>query len=153
MATPDFSHEIEIDVLPANVHACLCDLERLAPLHPLIESIEELPTSDSMPRARRYRVVDRIPFGPFRLRAVYTAALDPVTEREVHGHAWQSPGITLHSIYSLEATERGTHLIEHVRIEAPWILRRFVVAQARGAHEETLEKLKTLLEEGDSLSG
>jgi hypothetical protein len=86
------------------------------------------------------------------LRAVYTAALDPVTDREVHGHAWQSPGITLHSIYALEATERGTRLIERVSIQAPWILRRFVVAQARGAHEETLEKLKALLEEGDPRS-
>jgi hypothetical protein len=152
MEAPDFCHEIEIEVPLANVHACLCDLERLAPLHPLIESIEGLPASDSMPRARRYRVIDRIPFGPFRLRTVYTAALDPVTDREVRGHAWQSPGITLHSIYTLEATEQGTRLIERVMIEAPWILRRFVVAQARHAHEETLAKLKALLEEGEPLS-
>ena len=53
---------------------------------------------------------------------------------------------------ALEATEQGTRLIERVKIEAPWILRRFVVVQARHAHEETLAKLKALLEEGDPLS-
>ncbi len=149
MPATDFVHEIEILVPCARLHAFLCDLHNYVPLHPLIESIEELSATDEMPRARRYRVVDRIPLGPFRLRSVYTAALEPVTEHEVHGHAWQSPGIRLHTIYALEEKQdaaSGTRLVERVSIEAPRILRRFVVRQARQSHEQTLAKMKVLLE-------
>ena len=142
----DFVHEIEICVPRARLHDFLCDLQNYLPLHPLIESIQELSPSEAMPHARRYRVVDRIPFGPFRFRSVYTAALESVTEHEVHGHAWQSPGIRLHTIYALEESSSGTRLVERVTIEAPRILRRFVLRQARQSHAETLAKMKALLE-------
>jgi hypothetical protein len=138
--------EIEIGIPRARLHAFLCDLENYVPLHPLIESIEELAPSEELPRARRYRVVDRIPLGPFRLRTQYTAALDPVSESEVHGHAWQSPGIRLHTIYELHEIASGTRLVERVAVEAAPIFRRFVIRQARQSHEETLAKMKRLLE-------
>jgi hypothetical protein len=150
MPATDFVHEIEIRVPQARLHAFLCDLHNYLPLHPLIESIEEISPTDELPRARRYRVVDRVRVGPFRLRTVYTAALEPATANEVHGHAWQSPGIRLHTIYALESTGTGTRLVERVSIEAPLILRRFVVSQARQSHKETLAKLKALLEESSS---
>jgi len=150
MPATDFVHEIEIRVPQARLHAFLCDLHNYVPLHPLIESIEEIPPMDALPGARRYRVVDRIPLGPFRLRTVYTAALESVTTDEVHGHAWQSPGIRLQTIYALESTESGTRLVERVSIEAPLILRRFVVRQARQSHKETLAKMKAWLEEPSS---
>ena len=146
MPATDFVHEIEIRVSQAQLHAFLCDLHNYVPLHPLIESIEEVPPTDEMPMARRYRVVDRIPLGPFRLRTVYTAALESVAADEVHGHAWQSPGIRLQTIYVLERRESGTRLVERVSIEAPLLLRRFVVSQARQSHKETLAKMKALLE-------
>jgi hypothetical protein len=153
MSKADFVLEIEIGVPLAELHAFLCDLENYVPLHPLIESIEEIPPSDELPHAphaRRYRVVDRIPVGPFRLRTQYTAALDPVSEREVHGHAWQSPGIRLHTVYQLEEVASGTRLVERVSVEAPRILRRLVVTQARRSHEETLRKMKAFLEGDDA---
>jgi hypothetical protein len=112
----------------------------------LIESIEEISPTDELPGARRYRVVDRIPLGPFRLRTVYTAALESVTASEVRGHAWQSLGIQLQTVYELKATESGTRLVERVSINAPRILRRFVVSQASRSHKETLAKMKALLE-------
>ncbi len=108
---------------------------------------------DALPGARRYRVVDRIRLGPFRLRSVYTAALESATENEVHGHAWQSPGIRLKTIYALETTESGTRLVERVSIEAPFLLRRFVVSQARQSHKETLSKMKAWLEESRPRTG
>lgn len=150
MATPDFVHEIEIHCARAKVHAFLCDLQNYVPLHPLIESIEELAPADAMPRARRYRVVDRIPLGPFRLRAIYTASLESVTDHEVHGHARQSPGIRLHTVYELEEVAAGTRLVERVFVDAPSILRRFVVQQARASHDKTLQGMKTLLEEREA---
>ncbi len=147
MPSVDFVDEIEIQVTRARLHAFLCDLNNYVPLHPFIESIEELAADDEMPGARRYRVVDRIPIGPFRFRTVYTAALDPVSEREVHGHAWQSPGVRLLTVYELEDIASGTRLVERVSIDAPWILRGFVASQARKSHHETLAKMKVLLEE------
>jgi hypothetical protein len=146
MADPDFVLELDLDVAPSVLRAFLCDLHNYVPLHPLIESIEEMAPSDKMPRAKRYRVVDRIPVGPFKLRTVYTAALDPVAEDEVHGYAWQFPAIQLQTIYAFTATSFGTHLVESVRVRAPRLLRRFVVKEASRAHAETLSKMKGLLE-------
>ena len=81
-----------------------------------------------------------------RFRTVYTAALDPVSSSEVHGHAWQAPRIRLHTVYALEEVASGTRLVERVRVEAPRILRAFVVSQARRSHEETLGRMKEFLE-------
>ena len=60
MPATDFVLEIEIRVPQARLHAFLCDLNNYVPLHPLIESIEEISPMDDRPRARRYRVVDRV---------------------------------------------------------------------------------------------
>ncbi len=128
------------------VHAFLCDLDHYVPLHPLIESIRPLPARPEQPRARRYRVVDQIPLGPFRMRAVYTASLEPISDHEVHGEAWQSPGIHLLTVYHLGDRGEGTRLLERVTLEAPFGLRRFVHRQARESHGVTLEKMKVLLE-------
>ncbi len=146
VAVADFVHQIEIQVCRARVHAFLSDLQNYVPLHPLIESIEEVPSTQERPAARRYRVVDRLDMGPFRPRSVYTAELEPKGEFEVHGRAWQSPGIRLHTVYGLEDVGSGTLLVERVFVEAPWILRRFVSSQARRSHGETLRKMKALLE-------
>lgn len=146
MSQAHFTHELEIDASPETLHAFLCDLHNYVPLHPLIESIEDLPPSAALPHARRYRVVDRIALGPFRLRARYVAALEPIDAGEVHGHAWQFPAVRLHTVYTLNPSESGTRLVERVTVNAPWLLRRFVTTQASRAHAETLEKLKQLLE-------
>jgi hypothetical protein len=146
MIASDFVLKQDFDVAPSVLHAFLCDLKNYVALHPLIESIEELSPSDELPLARRYRVVDRMPLGPFRVRTVYHAALDPVSKGEVHGYAWQFPAVQLHTIYALTTTELGTRLVERVSIRAPRLFRRFVVDQARRAHAETLSKMKRLLE-------
>jgi len=146
MSDDDFVLEQDFDVAPSVLRAFLCDLNNYVSLHPLIESIETLAPSDALPRAKRYRVVDRVLLGPFRLRTAYTAALDPVGDNEVHGYAWQFPAIQLQTIYSLAATSFGTHLMERVRVRAPRLLRRFVVEQASRAHAETLSKMRILLE-------
>jgi hypothetical protein len=146
MSTPAFRHAIEIAVPRAVLHAFLSELENFASLHPLIESIRALPARADRPRARHYRVVDRIPVGPIRLRTVYTATLDPVAQDEIHGEAWQAPGVHLLSIYRLEDRGASTGLVEEVLVDAPFGLRRFVTRQARDAHRATLEKMKVLLE-------
>jgi hypothetical protein len=146
MAAADFVHEFEIRVPRAELHAFLCDLHNLLPLHPLIQSIEEIPATAERPRACHYRVVDRVALGPLRLRATYTAALEPVSADEVHGDAWQFPAIHVRTLYALAETATGTHVTERVWIEAPRLLKRFVVQQANRAHEATLVKMKAQLE-------
>ena len=146
MQEPTFEIEVEIEVPLPEVHDFLLDLDNYVELHPLIESIELLSPLDEMPTARHYRVVDRIPFGPFNMKTVYRAALEPVSDSEVHGHAWQSPGIRLHTIYALSSFDRGTRLIERCRVESPRLLKGFVIRQGRAAHEETLRKMKQILE-------
>ena len=146
-APPDFELEREIGVPPSALRGFLCDLHHYVPLHPFSESIQDLPPSEALPNARRYRVIDRIPVGPFKLKTAYVAALEPVGPGEVRGHAWQSPGIRLLTRYLLSPVPGGTRLIEQCRVlTAPRGLRGFVVRQARKAHDETLDGLKRLLE-------
>lgn len=143
---PDFELACEIRIALPELHAFLCDLHRYVPLHPFIESIEELPPIEALPKAQRYRVVDRIPLGPFKLKTVYTAALDPASPTEVRGYAWQAPSIRLLTAYALEPTEEGTRLVERCWVDARGPMRFFVVAQARKAHAKTHEEMKALLE-------
>ncbi len=146
LRAPEFELVRQIRAPRPVVHSLLCDLHRMVPLHPFIESIQDLPPRPELPRARCYRVVDRIPVGPLKLKTSYVAALDPVAPDEVHGHAWQSPGIRLQTIYALREVGPGTRLVERCRIDASRLLRPFVVAQARKAHAEMLDRMKTLLE-------
>jgi len=142
-----FEHAAEIAVPRARLHAFLCALENFSPLHPLIESIRAIPPRPARPNARWYRVVDRIPVGPFRLKAVYTAAIEAVADDEVQGEAWQSPGVHLLTRYRLEALgPERTRLVETVGVDAPFGLRGFVARQASASHRVTLLKLKALLE-------
>jgi len=150
---PDIVLGVSIAVGRERLHAFLCDLDNYVALHPLIERIEEIEPSPELPRARRYRVLDRIPIGPFRLRTSYVAALDPVSDDEVHGHAWQSPGVRLHTVYRLSESVGATRLDERVFVRAPWWIHRFVVKQARAAHAATLERMKGLLEANPPGSG
>lgn len=160
MPRREFKLQVEIAVPPEQVRAFLLDLDNLAPLHPLIESIELLDSRPERPAARRYRVVDQIPLGPFHMRTVYLAELEGIAEDEVCGRAWQPPGITLETRYRLSPLRAlareagdGTVLEEEVRVDAPWGLGRFVQNQASRAHAETLAKMKRLLESRGASAG
>lgn len=142
MARASFELEIEIPAPRARLHAFLCDLRNHLELHPLIVGIDEIAPSDEWPSARRYRIVDRVPIGPLRMRAEYVAAVEGVSENEIRAEAWQSPGVHLTTRYTLEDRGERTHLVERVRIDAPFVLRGFVKRQAEQAHRETLEKMR-----------
>ena len=136
----------EIGVPREEVYAFLVDLRGYVPLHPFIVSIDALPALEALPGASVHRVVDRIPLGPLKLKTVYVAALEPRGNGEVRGHAWQSPRVRLHTRYGLVDFASGTRLVERCFVDAPRLIRPFVVSQARKAHEATLEGLKALLE-------
>lgn len=146
MKEPGFALEIQIRATPEQVLAFLADLRNYLPIHPLFESVTEVAARPVMPGARFYEVVDRVPFGPLRLRTPYTAALERVGDREIRGRAWQAMGIEVLTDYRVEALPAGAHVFETVTIKAPLLIRRFVSKQARAAHERTLGELKRLLE-------
>ena len=142
MASAKFQQTLDIPAAPAAVHALLTDLDQLHVLHPLIESIRELPATAERPAARRYQVVDRLKLGPLCLRAEYTAELLALSDTEVEGRAWQKPGIELRTSYRVTACPSGTRLSETTTLFAPWLLRGFVWRQAEAAHRAMLENLR-----------
>ena len=148
MAIARFQMTLEIRAELAEVHDLLADLDQLRVLHPLIETIRELPSTEERPDARRYSVVDRLWLGPLRLRTEYVAELRVISETEVEGRAWQKPAIQLHTTYYLTASAMGTRLTETTEIRAPWLLRGVVRRQAEKAHHGMLENLRSHLERG-----
>lgn len=147
MAT-GFRLGVEIDAGADRVRDALADLHVLADLHPLIESIEELPRDVTSPDTRHYRVVDRIAVGPLSLRVTYEAWLRIASRDEVRGRAEQFPRVRLDTVYRLRPGARpgATAVDEVVRVEAPWGLRAWVCRAAEAAHHETLVRLKRHLE-------
>jgi carbon monoxide dehydrogenase subunit G len=143
---PDFVHEIELLVPRDRVRSFLCDLHNHRDLHPLIVSVEDLASDPARPSARRYHITDRVPLGPVGMTIVYTAAVEALDDALVRGEAWQSPGIHLTTEYELTEMDGGTRLVERVRVEAPWLLRRFTIRKAREAHRAMLDRMKALLE-------
>ena len=148
MAEATFALDVEIKRSPAEVTDFLANLENFASLHPLIESITKTESTNDDPGPRYYEVVDRIPFGPFSFRTEYRASIERVSDVEVHGNAWQSPGIRVRTVYRMQGSAGGTHLYESVSIEAPRILAGYVARKARDAHAETLARIKSFLEDG-----
>ena len=47
---PDF--ELKLNAMRAVLHEILCDSRRYVPLHPFIESIQNLPSPEDLPDAR-----------------------------------------------------------------------------------------------------
>lgn len=141
MASAEFQLTVEVDAAPDAVVALLADLDQLHVLHPLIESIRELPPTSERPDARRYRVVDRLTLGWLRLRTVYIAELRVLSETRVEGRAWQRPGVELHASYEVSDSEKGTRVEERTTLRAPRLLLPIVRPQAEAAHRRMLRNL------------
>jgi hypothetical protein len=153
MAERSFEQSIEIGAAPEVVHDFLSDLHRHRGLHPLIERIEDLPAHPARPRVRRYRVTDRIRFGPIAFRIAYVAEIEPFAPDLVLGAAWQSPGVEVRTRHRVTSSETGGTLVEEeVLLVAPFLLVDYARRQAKAAHGETLAKLKVVLE-SDSARG
>lgn len=147
MPEPDFVLEVELRAPRDRVRSFLCDLHNQRDLHPLIVAVEEQAADPARPSARRYRITDRVPIGPFGMTIVYTAAVEAQGAGRVCAEAWQAPRIHLTTEYELTVLEDGgTRLVERVSVEAPWPLRRFTIRQAQVAHRTTLDRMKRLLE-------
>ena len=125
----------EVPAPPDEVREFYVDLNNIRLVHPLIVSVEVVSRSATPDGyVQSYRVVDRIPLGPFTLTITYRARLRVPAAGDVLTEADQSPGVRLRGTVSFEPTETGTRVTERIRIAAPRILAPMTTREAVKAH-------------------
>jgi len=141
---PTFTTEVYIQSTPERVLDFLADLSEHDKIHPLIVSVEKLDLPDE--KFQRYRITDRVPMGPFKIKAVYEADIWRTADGNLQSIARQSPGIVLHNTTTATPKGDGTLLCEVVSVKAPSLLREFTLRQARESHQKMFERVKAYLE-------
>jgi hypothetical protein len=132
---------------PDEVRAFYIDLTNIALVHPLVVSVQTLDrTQTADGYVQTYRVGDRIPFGPLRLRTNYLARLYVPVAGEVLAEARQFPRVHLRSTVSFEPTAGFTRVVERIRIEAPLPLAAVTTRKAVQAHTEMLAGIRRRFE-------
>jgi hypothetical protein len=125
----------DVPAAPAKVRDFYTDLDNIKLVHPLIVSVQatsRTETPDGYLQA--YRVVDRIPLGPFTIKTTYRARLHVRADGDVLTEADQSPAVRLRGTVSFEPIEGGTRVTERIRIAAPRPLAPVTTREAVKAH-------------------
>ncbi len=139
-----FTTEIYVNATPEHALEFLADLARHDQIQPLIVSVEELEVLEE--QFRRYRITDRIPVGPFEIKAIYEADIWRTQEGDLRSITRQSPRVILRNTTTATPKGSGTLLREVVTVKAPFLLRKFVFRQAQESHEKMFERVKEFLE-------
>ncbi len=132
---------------PDDVRRFYVDLDNIKLVHPLVVSVHTVDrreTADGY--VQTYRVGDRIPLGPLRLRTNYLARLYVPVSGDVFTEARQFPRVRLSSTVAFEPVGSGTRVVERVRIEAPRPLASVTTRKAVDAHTEMLAGIRRLFE-------
>lgn len=133
----------EVPAPPNDVRDFYVDLDNIKLVHPLIVSVQAASRTETPDGyLQSYRVVDRIPLGPFTIRITYRARLHVRTEGEVMTEADQSPGVRLRGTVTFTPVDGGTRLTERIRIAAPRPLARMTTREAVKAHKEMLAGIR-----------
>jgi hypothetical protein len=128
---------------PDAVRDFYVDLENIKLVHPLIVSVETVSRSETPDGyVQSYRVIDRIPLGPFTMQITYQARLHVPRDGDVLTEADQSPGVRLRGTVSFEPIETGTRVTERIRIAAPRLLAAVTIREAVKAHTEMLAGIR-----------
>jgi hypothetical protein len=123
------------------------DLNNIRLVHPLVVSVHTTSRRETPGGYEQtYRVWDRIPLGPLTIRTSYLARLQVPVSGDVIAEAHQFPRVRLHSVVSFEHTDRGTHVIERMRMEAPRPLAAVTVREAVKAHIAMLAGIRSTFE-------
>jgi Polyketide cyclase / dehydrase and lipid transport len=133
----------EVPAPPNDVRDYYVDLNNIKLVHPLIVSVEEtsrVETPDGYHQS--YRVVDRIPLGPFTIQTSYQARLHVPAAGDVLTEADQSPGVRLRGTVSFEPIEGGTRVTERIRFFAPRPLAAITVREGVKAHIKMLAGIR-----------
>ena len=137
----------EIPAPPNEVRDFYVDLDNIKRVHPLVVAVratERQQTADGY--VQSYRVRDRIPLGPLRLRTSYVARLHVPNVGDVTAEADQFPGVRLRTTVKFEPIDGGTRLTEHMHIEAPRALAAMTVREAVEAHTAMLAGMRRCFE-------
>jgi hypothetical protein len=133
----------EVPGLPNEVRDYYVDLNNIKLVHPLIVSVEETSRSETPDGYRQsYRVVDRIPLGPFTIQTSYDARLTVPVEGDVLTEADQFPGVRLRGTVSFEPIEGGTRVTERIRFAVPRPLAALTVREGVKAHVKMLSGIR-----------
>ena len=133
----------QVPAPPARVRDFYVDLDNIKLVHPLIVSVQAMPRSETPDGYRQsYRVVDRIPLGPFTIQITYQARLHVPADGDVTTEADQSPGVRLRGTVSFEPVDGGTRVTERIRIAAPRPLASMTTREAVKAHIEMLAGIR-----------
>jgi len=133
----------EVPAPPDDVRDFYVDLDNIKLVHPLIVSVQATSRTET-PEGylQSYRVVDRIPLGPFTIRITYRARLHVRTDGEVTTEADQAPGVRLRGTVSFAPIDGGTRITERIRIAAPRPLAPMTTREAVKAHIEMLAGIR-----------
>jgi hypothetical protein len=120
---------------PEQVRDFYVDLDNIKLVHPLIVSVQMMSRTEGPDGYRwSYRVIDRIPLGPFTIQITYQARLHVRADGDVMTEADQSPGVRLRGTVSFEPIDAGTRVTERIRIAAPRPLAQVTTREAVKAH-------------------
>jgi hypothetical protein len=139
----------QVPAPPGAVRDFYVDLDNIKIVHPLIVSVETVSRSETEDGYRQtYRVVDRIPLGPFTIRTAYQARLRVPASGDVLTEADQSPGVRLRGTVSFDPVDGGTRVTERIRIAAPRLLAGVTIREGVKAHIEMLAGIRSHFESG-----
>jgi hypothetical protein len=137
----------EIPAPPIEVRDFYVNLDNIKRVHPLVVAVR---TTDRRETAdgyvQTYRVQDRIPMGPLRLRISYVARLHVPHTGDVTAESRQFPRVRLHTTVAFEPIAAGTRVTEHMRIEAPRALAGMTTREAVKAHIAMLAGIRQSFE-------
>jgi hypothetical protein len=125
----------DVPAPPDRVRDFYVDLDNIKLVHPLIVSVQAISRTETPDGyLQSYRVVDRIPLGPFTIKTAYRARLHVRTDGDVTTEADQSPGVQLRGTVSFEPVDGCTRVTERIRIAAPRPLAAVTTREAVKAH-------------------
>ena len=137
----------EIPAPPDEVRDFYVNLDNIKQVHPLVVAVR---TTDRRQTAdgyeQTYRVQDRIPMGPLRLRISYVARLHVPNTGDVTAESHQFPRVRLHTTVTFQPIAAGTRVTEHMRIEAPRALAGMTTREAVNAHTAMLAGIRQIFE-------
>ncbi|MDT7794835.1 MAG: hypothetical protein QOD59_4276 [Mycobacterium sp.] len=137
----------EIPAPPGEVRDFYVNLDNIKQVHPLVVAVrttDRRQTPDGYEQT--YRVQDRIPMGPLRLRISYAARLHVPHTGDVTAESRQFPRVRLHTTVTFEPIAAGTRVTEHMRIEAPRALAGMTTREAVNAHTAMLAGIRQIFE-------
>lgn len=132
---------------PDAVRDFYVDLDNIKLVHPLIVSVETVSRSETSDGYQQtYRVIDRVPLGPFTIRTTYHARLRVPVSGDVLTEADQSPGVRLRGTVSFDPVDGGTRVTERISITAPRLLAGVTIREGVRAHVKMLAGIRSHFE-------